>query len=224
MKKILILVILIAVLGAVIWKFNVSPTDNTDKKTDDKDSSTVSVPTSKTVKVSDKLSEYRNDELGFSMKYPSFWEKSDAPSNVSFFIPSDSEKEKNTLGKIEAKVDVISGKCSFPPVTTVNERDVLKVGNLSFNMISIANTIQNRSYFNRMYSLQKDSICYFFTFSSIVVSPTSRGLTGADAQKVGAQNKTLVDAADNQFKDMIKSFAFVVGPVGEDETKVSPKK
>ena len=39
MKKILILVILIAVLGAVIWKFNVSTTDKNDQKNDDKTSS-----------------------------------------------------------------------------------------------------------------------------------------------------------------------------------------
>jgi hypothetical protein len=88
----------------------------------------------------------------------------------------------------------------------------------------MSNTVQGRNYFNRMYSLQKDSICYYFTFSSITLSPTNKGYTGADAQRVGARNLTLVDTADSQFKDMVKSFVFVVGPAGKDETTVPPKK
>jgi hypothetical protein len=223
MKKIIILVVLIAIAGAVIWRFNssntTSSTDNSNNKEEE-----VKVPTSQTVKVSDKISEYKNDELGFSVKYPTMWERGEAANNVTFSVITDVTKDKNTIGNLQAKIDVISGKCTFPPVTTVKERDVLKVGDLSFNMISIANTIQGRSYFSRMYSLQKDSICYFFTFSSVTLSPTSKGFVGADAQAVGARNAMLVDTTDAQFKDMIKSFKFVVGPVGQDETKVSPKK
>lgn len=224
MKKILITVVLLVIIGGVVWKFkdstvNVIPDYETASSTDQ-----TSIPTSQTVKVTEKLSEYKNDELGFSIKYPTTWERGESPANVTFVIPTDSTKDKNTIGNLQAKVDVITGKCTFPPVTTINERDILKVDSMAFNMISIANTLQGRNYFNRMYSLQKDSICYFFTFSSIVLSPTSKGFAGAEAQKVGSQNKTLVDTADTQFKDMIKSFKFVVGPVGQDEAKVSPKK
>ncbi len=209
-------------VGGIAWKVKNSPAPETTKEDN------ANVPTSETIKVSEKLSEYKNDELGFSVKYPTNWVKFDSASNVTFdglvnekTGPTD---VKNTIGKLEASVDVVSGKCAFPPVTTVKERDTIKVGDLSFNMISIANTVQNRSYFNRMYSLQKDSICYFFSFSAITSSPASKGYTGETAQTVGARNKTLVDTADSQFKDMVKSFAFVVGPAGQDETKVSPKK
>lgn len=221
MKKIIILVIAVLVIGAVVWKFNGTSIPQLQTPYGE---STTTVVTSQTVKVSDKLSEYRNDELGFAVKYPTTWEKLESPSNVTFTVPTMNDKEKNTINNLDAKIDIISAKCAFPPVTTIKERDTLTVGALSFNMISIANTVQGRNYFNRMYSLQKDSVCYFFTFSSITLSPASKGFTGADIQKVGARNKVLVDTADAQFKDMIKSFNFVVGPAGQDETKVSPNK
>ena len=222
MKKTIIVVIVLVIIGAIIWRFNSSSTV-VDKNVSSTDQ-TVSVPTSQTVKVSGNLSEYKNDELGFSVKYPTTWEKLESPSNVTFTIPTINDQEKNTVGRLESKVDIISGSCAFPPVTTVKERNTLSVGDQTFNMISMSNTVQGRSYFNRMYSLQKDSICYFFTFTAITLSPTSKGYTGSDAQKVGAKNLSLVDTADSQFKDMVKSFAFVVGPVGQDESKVSPKK
>ncbi len=222
MKKIIALVLIIIIIGAVIWKISSSQAPSVDGG-DSATNTTVSVPTSQTVMVSTKISEYRNDELGFSVKYPTAWQKTDAPTNVNFNIPID-PKIKNTIGSLEAKVDVISAKCTFPPVTSVKERDTLLVGGMTFNMISIANTVQNRHFFNRMYSLQKDSICYFFTFSENSTSPSSKGLTGSDSQTASANNTKLVDAADSQFKDMVKSFKIVVGPAGQDETSASPKK
>lgn len=218
MKKILAIIIVLLIIGAIIWKFN----SGSSTYTTSYEESTSTVSTSQTVKLSDKLSEYKNDELGFSVKYPTIWEKLESASNVTFTIPTEETTEKNTIGKLEAKVDVVSASCAFPPVTTIKERDTLKVGYQTFNMISMSNTVQGRNYFNRMYTLQKDSVCYFFTFSSITSSPSSKGYTGADAQKVGARNLSLVDKADSQFKDLIKSFAFVVTPVGKDETTVSP--
>lgn len=222
MKKILFVVIIVIVAG-VAWRMNSTPSSD-NSSVIPKETETVSVPSSQTVKVSEKLSEYKNDELGFSVKYPTTWEKLESSSNVTFVIPLGSDKEKNTVSKIETKIDVSSGSCAFPLVTTVKERNTLKVGDLSFNMISLSNTIQGRSFFNRMYSLQKDSICYYFTLGAITSSPSSKGYTGADAQKVGARNTAIIDSIDNQFKDMVKSFAFVVGPAGQDESKVSPKK
>lgn len=229
MKKILIIVIILAIVGVVYYKVNDSKvvvnngTDSTSNTSTDVDNN-VSVPTSQTVKVSDKLSEYKNDELGFSVKYPTTWEKLESASNITFTIPLSNETERNTVNKVEAKIDISSGACTFPPVTTVKERNTVKVNDLSFNMISLSNTLQGKTFFNRMYSLQKDSVCYYFTLGAITSSPSSKGYTGADAQKVGARNKAIVDTADTQFKDMIKTFAFVVGSVGQDETKVSPKK
>jgi hypothetical protein len=223
MKKIIILVAVLAVLGAVIWRFNTTTTDS-GRNDDETKAEEEKVPTSQTVVVSNKLSEYKNEELGFSVNYATDWEMGESPSSVTFSMLSDSDTEKNTIGNLQAKIDVFSGNCSFPPVTTVKERDVLKVGDLNFNMISIANTVQGRNYFNRIYSLQKGSICYYFTFSSIVLNPANKGYVGADAQKVAARNTVLVDTADTKFKDMVKSFKFVVGPVGQDEATVSPSK
>lgn len=223
MKKIFLFVLVVVIAGAVIWRFNNSGVSLFEPDIDPNATSTTKVPTSQTVVVSNKLSEYKNDELGFSVKYPTTWERGESPSSITFAILNDSITEKHTLGNLQAKIDIVSSKCSFPPVTTINERDTLVVDDMSFNMISIANTLQGRNYFTRMYSLQKDSICYFFTFSSITLSPTSKGYTGVDAQKIGAQNKTIVDTADTQFRDMVKSFEFVVGAAGQDETKVVPK-
>ena len=227
MKKSILIIIVLIIIGAVIWRYNSSTTTVTPPITSTSTSqqNTPSVPSSQTVKVSEKLSEYKNDELGFSVKYPNTWVKTDSPSNVTFdALASDNGVEKNTVSKIEAKIDVVSGTCAFPPVTKIKERDILKVRDLSFNMISISNTVQSRSYFDRMYSLQKGSVCYYFTLSTIISTPASKGYTGAEAQKIGARNVSLIDTADSQFKDMIKSFVFVIGPAGQDEAKVSPKK
>ncbi len=226
MKKIVSIVAVLVIIILLFWKLSGSSSVVAPTPSGSDESSTTTLSASQTVKLSDKLSEYKNDELGFAIKYPTTWEKKESPANVTFDVSTINytDKEKNTISTLQAKVDVLSAKCAFPPVTTVKERDTLKVGALTFNMISIANTVQNRSFFNRMYSLQKDSICYFFTFSSVTSSPASKGFTGVEAQKVGAQNKTLVDTADAQFKDMVKSFSFVVSPVGKDETTVSPKK
>ncbi|MEK7184764.1 MAG: hypothetical protein AAB683_01345 [Patescibacteria group bacterium] len=224
MKKILILVILLVVISAIFWKYNSSNTPVVDTNAGKVEEVTVSVPSKETVKVSDKISEYKNNELGFSVKYPTLWNVEESVNGVSFFVPTEKEIEKNTVRNLKTDISVISGKCAFPPVTTVKERDTLKVGDLSYNMISIANTVQGTNYFNRMYSLQSGSICYLFTFTSIISSPTGKGYSAADVQKIGSTNKTLVDTADTQFKDMINSFKFIKGPDGQDETKASPKK
>ncbi len=224
MKKLITIVIVIVIIIFVITRFTGTSTPTTPSGTTPGETTSLPVPTSQTTKISDKLSEYKNDELGFQVKYPTTWEKADSPANVTFYSPTEDAKDKNTLGKLESKIDVSSGNCAFPPVTTIKERDTLKSGSLSFNMISMSNTVQGRTYFNRMYSLQKGSICYYFTFSAITLSPASKGFTGAEAQKIGSTNTLMVDTADSQFKDMVKSFAYVVGPEGKDESQVSPKK
>ncbi len=132
--------------------------------------------------------------------------------------------DTNTIGKLEAGILVSSGKCAFPPVTTIKERSTLKNGDLTFNMISMSNSVQGRNYFDRMYSLQKDSICYTFSFSSIALNPANKGYKGSEATQMSNNNKALVDSADAAFINMVKSFQFVVGPVGQDETKVNPAK
>jgi len=226
MKKILIIIIVLAIAGAVVWRSNNSVVSSLFNKTSSTtpEQSVPLVPASQVTQVSDKLSEYKNDELGFSVKYPTVWEKTESFSNVSFIVPVVDEKEKNTVAKIDSKIDVNSSKCIFPPATTIRERDTLKVKDLTFNMISTSNSLQGKTYFNRIYTLQKGSICYYLSFNAVTFSPSSKGYTGTEAQKIGARNTTLVDKSDSQFKDMVKSFAFIIGPEGQDEATASPKK
>ena len=130
----------------------------------------------------------------------------------------------STVAKLEADISVIPGKCAFPPVTTIQDRGTLAVGDQKLNMISMSNSVQGRAYFNRMYSLQKGEVCYFFSFSSIALSPASKNLTGSNATQAQNNNKALVASADSAFTDMVKSFIFITGPQGQDETSAAPKR
>jgi hypothetical protein len=72
MKKSIIIVVVIVIIGLIIW--GVTRDNGTTKgvstETPAGSETTVSAPVSETTKVSDKLSEYKNEELGFSVKYP----------------------------------------------------------------------------------------------------------------------------------------------------------
>lgn len=223
MKKISILVILLAIIGGIVWRYNTSNSTSSNTDSNTAEAPTISVPSKETIKVSDKISEYKNNELGFSVKYPTSWDIEESGSGVSFFVPTEAEKAKNTVRNLKSDISVFSGKCAFPPVTTVKERDTMKVGDMSFPMISIQNSVQGTNYFNRMYSLQSGSICYLFNFTSITSSTSGKGYSPSDIAKMGVTNRNLVDTADSQFKDMVSSFKFVTGPEGQDETK-APKK
>lgn len=224
MKKSIILVVVIVIIGLIIWGVTRDKGESVVTPGTETASSTPIIPVSETTKVSDKLSEYKNEELGFSVKYPSVWELTPGETGINLVVPT-GKPETNTIGKLESKVMVVSGKCAFPPVTTIKERTTLKSGDLNFNMISMSNSVQGRSYFDRMYSLQRgDSICYIFSFSSITLSPASKGFKGSEATQMTNNNKALVDAADASFTSMVKSFAYVVGAAGKSETEVVPVK
>jgi hypothetical protein len=185
-------------------------------------SSTTPLQVSETTKVSGSSSQYQNAELGFSVQYPNAWEKDEVSNGVQFIMPID-PSQVSTVAKLEADITVSPGKCAFPPVTTVQDRSVLSVGNLTLNMISMANSVQNRSYFNRMYSLPHGDSCYFLVFSYIALSPDSKGLTGSNLTQAQNNNKAIKSTSDAAFTAMVKSFAFVAPPAGEDETKVNPR-
>ena len=152
---------------------------------------------------------------------PTVWEKAEADLGVSFIIPID-KAQVSTVAKLQSDINVFSGKCSFPPVTTIKDRGTIKVGDSTLNTISMSNMVQGRNYFNRMYSLQKEGVCYMFSFSSITLDPASKGLTGSNMTQAQNNNKAIVNSTDAAFTDMVKSFAFVTGPQGKDETTVSP--
>lgn len=180
-------------------------------------------PVSETTKISSTVSEYQNSELGFSVKYPSAWQKEEGNSGVTFVVPLDKD-QVSTVGSLQANIQAVTGLCAFPPVTIVKDRATIKVGDLSFNTIAMSSTVQGRAYFNRMYSLQKEDICYMFSFASITLSPSSKNLTGSNLTQAENNNKAIIESAEASFTSMVKSFSFVTGPQGIDETKAKPKK
>lgn len=229
MKKgiIAIVVIVIAIILIIVLR---SPSTPNNPVTDLASSTPVaageqtpSAPVSETVKVSSQLSEYHNAELGFAVKYPTAWEKADTNTGVSFIMPIDKD-QVSTLAKLQVDINVISGTCAFPPVTTVKDRGTLKVGSETLKTITMSNTVQGRGYFDHMYSLQKGSTCYMFSFSSITLDPASKGLKGSNITQAQNNNKAVVTSSDTAFTDMIKTFKFVAPEKGIDETKAPIKK
>ena len=224
MKKLIIGVIVIVLAVIVISYFRGSTgPGGSVTSTSTPSTETVVVPVSETTKVSSQFSEYLNSELGFSVKYPTSWEKAEADLGVTFILPID-KNQISTIGKLQVDVYVFPGKCTFPPVTTIKDRSTLKVGAETMNTISMTNTIQGRNYFNRMYSLQKEKLCYFFTYSSITLDPASKKLTGSNIIQAQNNNKAIVASGDTAFNEMVKTFSIVVGPQGIDETKAPVKK
>jgi hypothetical protein len=181
------------------------------------------VAVSETTKVSGSLSQYQNAELGFSVQYPSAWEKEETNAGVTFVIPID-QTQVSTVATLQANIEAFSGTCAFPPVVTIQSRDTVTVGEDTFNMISMSNTVQGRVYFDRMYSLQQGDVCYMFSFASIALDPSSKGLTGSNIIQAQNNNKAITTTADSDFTDMVKSFAPVTTPAGEDESAASPTK
>lgn len=223
MKKSSLFGVIVILALVAVGVFALSGGDSGSKGgNDDKNAtSTASVPVSETTKISRTVSEYSNAELGFSVKYPSGWQAEEGNAGVTFVIPVE-KTPISTIGTLQSAVQVITGTCAFPPVTTVKDRTTLKVGEKTFNTISMSNTVQGRNYFNRMYSLQKGEICYMFSFASITLAPASKNLTGGEATQATNNNKAIVNSADESFIEMVKSFAYVTGPAGTDETKAAP--
>ncbi len=220
MKKsniIAIVVVLLVIIG-IVW-YGKSSSQLAGQNNPSATNSTAPVAVTETTKISSKTSKFENAELGFSVNYPTTWEADNTNTGVSFIIPID-QTQVSTVAKLQADVNVLSAKCSFPPVTTIKDRSTMTVGASTLNMISMSNTVQGRAYFNRMYSLQKGNICYLFTFSAISLSPESKGLTGSNVTQAQNNNKAIVNTADADFTSLVKSFVFVEGPAGQDETKV----
>ncbi len=177
------------------------------------------VAVSETTKVSGSVSQYQNAELGFSVNYPSTWEKEEANAGVTFVIPVD-QTQVSTVATLQANIQAFSGTCAFPPVTTIQSRSSVKVGTNIFNSITMSNTVQGRVYFNHMYSLQQGDVCYIFSFASIALAPSTKGLTGSNVIQAQNNNKAITTSSDNDFTTMVKSFGVVTTPAGQDESTV----
>jgi hypothetical protein len=228
-RNIVIAVIVIIVIAVVIWLVGKggSSTEVTNTPQNPLDvvtgTTTAPLPVSETTKVSGSTSKYENAELGFGVNYPSTWEKGELANGVQFVIPVDTA-QVSTVNRLEADITVSSGKCAFPPVTTVESRGTLALQGMTANMITLANNVQGRSYWNRMYSLEKNGVCYFFAFSYVALSPESKGLTGSNLTQAKNNNNAMKVTADAAFTNMVKTLVFVAPPVGQDETKAAPIK
>ena len=228
MKKtiIAVIVVVLIVIGIIIFGRgsynNPSNGNGTSPTSTNGVSPTPVVPVTETTKVSNKTSQYQNAELGFSLNYPTAWEADNTDTGVTFIMPIDTT-QVSTVAKLQADISVVSGKCGFPPVTTIKNRGTLAVGSNTLNMITMSNSVQGRGYFDRMYSLQQGSVCYLFHFSSITLAPESKNLTGSNLTQAQNNNKAIVSTTDTDFTNMVKSFAFVQGPAGIDESKAPVK-
>lgn len=225
MKKtiIVVIVVVLVIVGIIIFGRGQSNSGvtNIDLTSSNSSSSAPVIPVTETTKVSNKTSQYQNAELGFSVNYPSAWEADNTNTGVTFIMPIDTT-QVSTVAKLQADIAVASGKCAFPPVTTINDRGTLTVGSNTLNMIQMSNSVQGRGYFDRMYSLQQGNVCYIFHFASITLSPESKNLAGSNLTQAQNNNKAIVTTSDGDFTNMVKSFAFVQGPAGVDETKAAP--
>lgn len=212
MKKSIIIVIVLIVLGGVVWYVRGGAGAPSDAASD-----TSTNPTS-IQKEAGGLSEYKNEELGFAIKYPTSWTVEASASGIMMTVPTKGDGvAENTLNKLQVSADVLPGACSFPQVTTVSERSSIKVGNSVFNMISMSNSVQGRTYFNRMYSTSQGSVCYMFNFASITSNPANKGYGADQLAAVTTANKSLTDTADKAFQNVVKSFTFVSTPDGDNE-------
>jgi len=167
-------------------------------------------------KLSSSLSQFKNEELGFSVNYPSDWQTESAPAGVTFIIPD--QFPQTAIGTLDASVQVLSGNCAFPPVVTIKDKGTLAIGDLSFNTVSMQNSVDGRGYFDQLYSLQKGNVCYMFTFESVTLNPTTKGFSTSDVSKINSNSQSHIDDANAAFKAMVSSFSFVVPPVGQPET------
>jgi hypothetical protein len=228
-RNIVIGIIVIVVIAVIIWLVgkggSSSGVSNTTPNPLDAvtGTTTAPLPVSETTKVSGSLSKYENAELGFGVQYPSTWEKGELANGVQFVIPVDAS-QVSTVNRLEADVNVSSGKCAFPPVTTVESRGTLTLQGITANMITLSNNVQGRSYWNRMVSLEKGGVCYFFAFSYVALSPESKNLTGSNLTQAKNNNNAIKLTGDAAFMNMVKSFVFVAPPAGQDETKAAPVK
>jgi hypothetical protein len=171
-------------------------------------------------KLSSSLSQFKNEELGFSVSYPTNWQTESAPAGVTFIIPD--QFPQTTIGTLDASIQVLSGNCAFPPVVTIKNKGTMNVGDLTLNTISIQNSVDGRNYFDQLYSLQKGNVCYMFTFESVTVNPTTKGFSTGDVPKINANSLSHINDANAAFKTVVSSFAFVTPPAGEPETSYHP--
>ena len=217
MKKsniIVIVVIIIVLIGIFAWsKHSSTPSGLTPAAEtaalSGNTAPTVSAPVTENSTVSNTLSKYENDELGFSVQYPTAWAVTENPVGPTFTIPLTSRA--TTINTLQASVYTASGKCAFPQIasSSIKENTTVNAGGFTFNTISAQASAKGLNYWNRMYTLQQGTaanpLCYVFSFSAI-------------SKSINSVNQPVITAAEDAFSAMVKTFAIVTGPAGDSET------
>jgi hypothetical protein len=176
---------------------------------------TTPIPATEIATSSNGLSQYVNNELGFSVNYPTAWTIANNSNGPIFTIPT-TGKSQNSITILQAGIYYSPGVCAFPPVatSTIQKQSVVTVGSLSFNMLSVVNSAAGMNYNDRMYTLQQSNAsnksCLIFSFGAVAKTSSSSVVT--------ADNSSIVTAADTAFTALVKSFAFVTGAAGQSES------
>lgn len=217
-----VVIVIVLVIGGIVW-YSHSGSTGSQSADSGAQGTTPVVASTEATKVSGDMTQYKNDELGFSVNYPTAWEREDSNAGVTFVIPID-KSQVSTIATLQANIQVVPGTCAFPPVTSIKDRGTVTVGSNTMNTVSMSNSVKGYDYFDRMYSLQSGKICYMFHFTSVTQPTSAKSLTGSQATQAQNNNKAIVTSADAQFTSMVKTFAFVTLPAGEDETQAAPAK
>jgi hypothetical protein len=216
----IVVIVLVAIIIIIVKSYQNYEKGPTSGSAETTANSSASVSPVENSKLSSSLSQFKNEELGFSVNYPTSWQTESAPAGVTFIIPD--QFPQTTIGTLDASIQVLSGNCAFPPVVTIKDKGTMNVGNLTLNTVSMKNSVDGRGYFDQLYSLQKGNVCYMFTFESVTINPTTKGFSTSDVPKINANSQAQIDNANAQFKSVVQSFTFVQPPVGQPETSYHP--
>ena len=181
---------------------------------------TTPIPVTVVASSSNGVSLYTNNELGFSVDYPTSWKLESDPSGPSFFIPltiaGKNPSTQNSIATLASSIYTMSGVCSFPSLgaSATLKESTTTVGTNSFGTLSVQNSTNNLNYTDMMYTLQqgsgKNKYCYVFAFGAVATKT-------ADASK-NNNNGAIISEATQEFTAMVKSFKFVTGPAGQSES------
>jgi hypothetical protein len=181
---------------------------------------TTPIPVTEVASSSNGVTQYTNNELGFSVEYPSSWKVEADPSGPSFTIPltvaGKNLATQNTIATLAGSIYTTSGACVFPTLaaTASTKQSTTTLGSNRFGTLSVQNTTNGLNYTDMMYTLQQGTgrgqYCYVFAFGA--VAKTTKNTAVSD------NNGSIISQASQDFTTMVKSFAFVTGPAGQSES------
>jgi len=221
-----IVVIVIIIIAVVIGRqgsstsVTSSTTSSNSSASNQAGDGSAPIPVTEVASSSNGITQYTNNELGFSVDYPALWKVEADPSGPSFTIPltvaGPNPSTQNTIATLAASIYTTSGACAFPTLGSSASTKVstTTVGSNSFGTLSVQNSTSALDYTDMMYTLQQGTgrgqYCYVFAFGAISKKTTNTAIQD--------NNNSIISEATQGFTAMVKSFAFVVGAAGQSET------